>query len=184
MERKTGQKPIKKKVGLVLSNSDIKKLCDYVGVKPSKTYGKKSPLYKKLHSLGVKGFSQGGVVDVDDLNKQVKANGDTTLISAKKGERILTPEQNKAFQKLVDANFKTDSIVPVLNVPDMGNLVKNIPNNIDYGGITFNFEVNGVNNADDLVKQVQTNLKYQKALENLTVGKLNGAGRLSVNRIK
>lgn len=184
MERKTGQKPIKKKVGLVLSNSDIKKLCDYVGVKPSKTYGKKSPLYKKLHSLGVKGFSQGGVVDVDDLNKQVKANGDTTLISAKKGERILTPEQNKAFQKLVDANFKTDSIVPVLNVPDMGNLIKNIPNNIDYGGITFNFEVNGVNNADDLVKQVQTKLKYQKALENLIVGKLNGAGRLSVNRIK
>ena len=61
----------------------MKKLCKYVGVKTSKKYSKTSPLYKKLKSLGIKGFSRGGVVDVDDISKQVKANGDTTLISAK-----------------------------------------------------------------------------------------------------
>lgn len=176
-------KVVKKKVGLVLTNKQMAKLCEYVGVKTSKKYGKTSPLYKKLKSLGVKGFSKGGVVDVDDINKQVKANGDTTLISAKKGERILTPEQNKAFEKLVDTSLKNTSITSNLNVPNMANLIKSAPNNIDYGGFTFNFEVLA-NNPEDLVREVQTNLKYKEALKLATVGQLNGAGRLSVNRIK
>lgn len=176
-------KVVKKKVGLVLTNKQMAKLCEYVGVKTSKKYGKTSPLYKKLKSLGVKGFSKGGVVDVDDINKQVKANGDTTLISVKKGERILTPEQNKAFEKLVDTSLKNTSITSNLNVPNMANLIKSVPNNIDYGGFTFNFEVLA-NNPEDLVREVQTNLKYKEALKLATVGQLNGAGRLSVNRIK
>lgn len=176
-------KVVKKKVGLVLTNKQMAKLCEYVGVKTSKKYGKTSPLYKKLKSLGVKGFSKGGVVDVDDINKQVKANGDTTLISAKKGERILTPEQNKAFEKLVDTSLKNTSITSNLNIPNMANLIKSVPNNIDYGGFTFNFEVLA-NNPEDLVREVQTNLKYKEALKLATVGQLNGAGRLSVNRIK
>lgn len=176
-------KVVKKKVGLVLTNKQMAKLCEYVGVKTSKKYGKTSPLYKKLKSLKVKGFSKGGVVDVQDINKQVKANGDTTLISAKKGERILTPEQNKAFEKLVDTSLKNTSITSNLNIPNMANLIKSVPNNIDYGGFTFNFEVLA-NNPEDLVREVQTNLKYKEALKLATVGQLNGAGRLSVNRIK
>ena len=176
-------KVVKKKVGLVLTNKQMAKLCEYVGVKTSKKYGKTSPLYKELKSLGVKGFSKGGVVDVDDINKQVKANGDTTLISAKEGERILTPEQNKAFEKLVDTSLKNTSITSNLNIPNMANLIKSVPNNIDYGGFTFNFEVLA-NNPEDLVREVQTNLKYKEALKLATVGQLNGAGRLSVNRIK
>ena len=131
----------------------------------------------------MKGFSKGSVVDVHDINKQVKANSDTTLISAKKGERILTPEQNKAFEKLVDTSLKNTSITSNLNVPNMVNLIKSVPNNIDYGGFTFNFEVLA-NNHEDLVREVQTNLKYKEALKLATVGQLNGAGRLSVNRIK
>lgn len=183
ISNKTGQKAKTKKIGLVLTDKELAKLCEYVGVKTSKKYSKTSPLYKKLKSLGVKGFSKGGVVDVDDINKQVKANGDTTLISAKKGERILTPEQNKAFEKLVDTSLKNTSITSNLNVPNMANLIKSVPNNIDYGGFTFNFEVLA-NNPEDLVREVQTNLKYKEALKLATVGQLNGAGRLSVNRIK
>lgn len=183
INNKTGQKAKTKKIGLVLTDKELAKLCEYVGVKTSKKYSKTSPLYKKLKSLGVKGFSKGGVVDVDDINKQVKANGDTTLISAKKGERILTPEQNKAFEKLVDTSLKNTSITSNLNVPNMANLIKSVPNNIDYGGFTFNFEVLA-NNPEDLVREVQTNLKYKEALKLATVGQLNGAGRLSVNRIK
>lgn len=176
-------KVVKKKVGLVLTNKQMAKLCEYVGVKTSKKYGKTSPLYKKLKSLGVKGFSKGGVVDVDDINKQVKANGDTTLISAKKGERILTPEQNKAFEKLVDTSLKNTSITSNLNVPNMANLIKSVPNNIDYGGVTFNFEVLA-NNPEDFVRKVQSDPKIQNAIRSVSVDRVNGAGRLSVNRIK
>lgn len=176
-------KVVKKKVGLVLTNKQMAKLCEYVGVKTSKKYGKTSPLYKKLKSLGVKGFSKGGVVDVDDINKQVKANGDTTLISAKKGERILTPEQNKAFEKLVDTSLKNTSITSNLNVPNMANLIKSVPNNINYGGVTFNFEVLA-NNPEDFVRKVQSDPKIQNAIRSVSVDRVNGAGRLSVNRIK
>ena len=176
-------KVVKKKVGLVLTNKQMAKLCEYVGVKTSKKYSKTSPLYKKLKSLGVKGFSKGGVVDVDDINKQVKANGDTTLISAKEGERILTPEQNKAFEKLVDTSLKNTSITSNLNVPNMANLIKSVPNNIDYGGVTFNFEVLA-NNPEDFVRKVQSDPKIQNAIRSVSVDRVNGAGRLSVNRIK
>ena len=183
INNKPGQKVKTKKIGLVLTDKELAKLCEYVGVKTSKKYSKTSPLYKKLKSLGVKGFSKGGVVDVDDINKQVKANGDTTLISAKKGERILTPEQNKAFEKLVDTSLKNTSITSNLNVPNMANLIKSVPNNIDYGGVTFNFEVLA-NNPEDFVRKVQNDPKIQNAIRSVSVDRVNGAGRLSVNRIK
>lgn len=183
INNKPGQKAKTKKIGLVLTDKELAKLCEYVGVKTSKKYSKTSPLYKKLKSLGVKGFSKGGVVDVDDINKQVKANGDTTLISAKKGERILTPEQNKAFEKLVDTSLKNTSITSNLNVPNMANLIKSVPNNIDYGGVTFNFEVLA-NNPEDFVRKVQNDPKIQNAIRSVSVDRVNGAGRLSVNRIK
>ena len=168
----------------VLSTSHLKGLAKLLGVKQDGNYKKSGKLAKKLHSIGLKGFSKGGVVSVDSLNKQIRANGDDGLASVKNGEAILTPAQTEMFKQFVE-NMQGN--LPQQNHKmsnNLANLAKVIPNNVDYGGVNFNFELNNVTNGDEFIREIQTNQKMQKALQSVTVDKINGGGRLSVNRIK
>ena len=168
----------------VLSTSNLKKLAELVGVKYNgKT--KKGNLYKELHSLKIPGFSKGGVVSVDDLYKQIKSNGDTTLASVKSGEGILTPLQTKQFTSLV-------SQLPNLNqsVIDYKALTRNIKSNPasynnNVGDIILNIDLPNVTNPDEFVKAIQSNQKLQKTLQSVTIDMMNSnSTRLGVNRIK
>ena len=168
----------------VLSTSNLKKLADLVGVKYNgKT--KKGNLYKELHSLKVPGFSKGGVVSVDDLYKQIKSNGDTTLASVKSGEGILTPIQTKQFTSLI-------SQLPDLNqsVVDYKALTRNIKSNPasysnNVGDIILNIDLPNVTNPDEFVRAIQSSQKLQKTLQSVTIGMMNSnSTRLGVNRIK
>ena len=168
----------------VLNTPHLKGLAKLLGVKQDGNYKKSGKLAKKLHSIGLKGFSKGGVVSVDSLNKQIRANGDDGLASVKNGEAILTPAQTEMFKQFVE-NMQGN--LPQQNHKmsnNLANLAKVIPNNIDYGGVNFNFELNNVTNGDEFIREIQTNQKMQKALQSVTVDKINGGGRLSVNRIK
>lgn len=168
----------------VLSTSHLKGLAKLLGVKQDGNYKKSGKLAKKLHSIGLKGFSKGGVISVDSLNKQIRANGDDGLASVKNGEAILTPAQTEMFKQFVE-NMQGN--LPQQNHKmsnNLANLAKVIPNNVDYGGVNFNFELNNVTNGDEFIREIQTNQKMQKALQSVTVDKINGGGRLSVNRIK
>ena len=168
----------------VLNTSHLKGLAKLLGVKQDGNYKKSGKLAKKLHSIGFKGFSKGGIVSVDSLNKQIRANGDDGLASVKNGEAILTPAQTEMFKQFVE-NMQGN--LPQQNHKmsnNLANLAKVIPNNIDYGGVNFNFELNNVTNGDEFIRKIQTNQKMQKALQSVTVDKINGGGRLSVNRIK
>lgn len=168
----------------VLSTSHLKGLAKLLNVTTDGNYKKSGKLAKKLHSIGLKGFSKGGVVSVDSLNKQIRANGDDGLASVKNGEAILTPAQTEMFKQFVE-NMQGN--LPEQNHKmsnNLANLAKVIPNNVDYGGVNFNFELNNVTNGDEFIREIQTNQKMQKALQSVTVDKINGGGRLSVNRIK
>ena len=168
----------------VLNTPHLKGLAKLLGVKQDGNYKKSGKLAKKLHSIGLKGFSKGGVVSVDSLNKQIRTNGDDGLASVKNGEAILTPAQTEMFKQFVE-NMQGN--LPQQNHKmsnNLANLAKVIPNNIDYGGVNFNFELNNVTNGDEFIREIQTNQKMQKALQSVTVDKINGGGRLSVNRIK
>lgn len=168
----------------VLSTSHLKGLAKLLNVTTDGNYKKSGKLAKKLHSIGLKGFSKGGVVSVDSLNKQIRANGDDGLASVKNGEAILTPAQTEMFKQFVE-NMQGN--LPQQNHKmsnNLANLAKVIPNNIDYGGVNFNFELNNVTNGDEFIREIQTNQKMQKALRSVTVDEINGGGRLSVNRIK
>lgn len=168
----------------VLSTSHLKGLAKLLNVTTDGNYKKSGKLAKKLKSIGLAGFSKGGVVSVDSLNKQIRANGDDGLASVKNGEAILTPAQTEMFKQFVE-NMQGN--LPQQNHKmsnNLANLAKVIPNNIDYGGVNFNFELNNVTNGDEFIREIQTNQKMQKALQSVTVDKINGGGRLSVNRIK
>lgn len=172
----------------ILSGSELKELAlllgfQYDGAKKSNT------LYKALKQLDIKGFSKGGIVSVDDIEKQVKANGDTTLISANHGEALLTPVQTELMKKFTDSlpnlNLVADNIGDLVkvNVPTTPEIVPN-QSQSSIGDIQFNFDVSGCENAMDLVKEIQSNKKFQQAIQDITVGQMTGKARLNVNRIK
>lgn len=86
--------------GKVLPSKALKGLAELIGVRYTGKNSKDGAFYKKLKSLKIPGFSKGGVVSVDDIEKQVRANGDDGVVSVKNGEGILTQPQTENLQKL------------------------------------------------------------------------------------
>ena len=174
--------------GKCISDDNQKKLANKLGVSSTDYKKKSGALYQKLHELNVLGFSRGGVISVDSLEKQVKANGDSTLVSGNPGERILTPVQNDLFEKFVgklpELNQMTNMLHPIVDMPKMTDIQpvqRDISNNINA---EYNFTLENCTNADDIIRQIQQNSKVQKALRAVTTDQLVGSGRLSVNRIR
>lgn len=94
--------------GKVLSSNELKTLARKLLVEYDGDNSKKGVLYKKLKSLKIPGFKKGGVVSIDDIEKQVKDNGDDGIVSIKNGEGILTKPETEAVQKLADHAEKQD----------------------------------------------------------------------------
>lgn len=88
--------------GKVLPSKALKELAKLIGIKYTGDNSKDGAFYKKLKTLKIPGFKKGGVVSVDDIEEQVRENGDTSLVSVQSGEGILTKEETKAVRKLAD----------------------------------------------------------------------------------
>ena len=183
--------------GRVLNEAKRIGLAKELNIKDYKGSAKEdSKLAKKLKEIHFPGFKKGGVVSVDDIEKQVHENGDTSLVSVQNGEGILTPVQTGMFQQFTEKMpemleqavnmknlIKIDSPVEHLKqLSDMRSMSNTV--NIDMGGITMN----GVNDpqefADQIVYSVQKYPKVQKAVRSIGVDRLAGSGRLSVNNIR
>ena len=179
--------------GYVLSTDNLKLLAELVGV----TYDnakKGGRLAKKLKALKVKGFSRGGIVSVDSLEKQIKANGDTTLISANPGEEVLTPYVSKAFRKLVDSDIIQNpeflNSFTKVNVPNFDAIANTLDkqqntSTTNISDVSFNFELPNVTDSKSMLHALQTDKSIQKTVQDLTIGQMNKtASRLSSNRFK
>lgn len=132
----------------------------------------KNALLDQLKIQG--GFKTGGIAEI------VKAKGEDGIAMVRNGEGILTPEQAKTF---------TDGLVPRLDsIIDASNALSSLPapvNKINAQPIEVNFEFNldHVNNAQDMLQQIRSDRTIQKALQNVTIGQIAGTGtRLSVNK--
>ena len=125
----------------------------------------------------VKGFAKGGMVG--DI---VKRNGDDGFATLKVGEAVLTPLQAKQFKELVTSLPSLNGLVNGLaNVKDVGLGVQTS----DTYNSTFNFEISDVQNATELLNAIKSDDKVQRALQEVTIKKLNkGKGsRLGVKKI-
>ena len=72
-----------------------------------------------------------------------------------------------------------------VNQPDytkLASMVSPVKSNI--GDVQFNFELNECENAQDIIKQIQTDTKIQNALRSVTTDQMLGAKRSNTNRIK
>lgn len=178
--------------GKVLSGAELKKLAEKLGV----TYNnakKSGNLYKKLKEIKFPGFSRGGVVSINDLYKQVKANGDDGIISAKNGERILPVQDSKRFELFTKHLSSLNDCFVAMNdlerqVAELQNVSAQVTElssgGYEFGDAIFNFEVNGVNDVNGFLQAIQTK-EVQRAIQSVTIDRINGSsGRLSVRNIK
>lgn len=94
--------------GKVLSSDGLKGLAKKIGVEYDGA-SKTGKLYKKLKSIKFPGFKKGGVVSVEDIEKQVKANGDDGIASVKNGEAVLVFSTSIGAKQLTTASTASDS---------------------------------------------------------------------------
>ncbi len=178
--------------GKVLSTAELKDLAELVGVKYDNAK-KSGKLYKKLKSLGIKGFSHGGVIEIANLNRQIKENGDDALVSVKEGERVLTPVQNQMFEKFIDGGLQdlvnaSNMLQPIVNVPKLPDVKPNTANatqimqidNITLPNITNYEEFKG-----KMFKDMQHDIRFEKMVQSMTLPSLHGQrSRLAKYSIK
>ena len=161
--------------GKILSSANLKSLAKALGV----TYDnakKTGKLYKKLHSLGLKGFANGGIVR-DELEGQIKANGDSLLASVNPNETVLTEKFTELMPNAVDMMSKFVKV----DLPDFSR-IKPIsqPTTIDSH---IDINLPNVENGIDFIEELKKP-KNQKALRSVTTDLLAGGAKLSINKFK
>lgn len=178
--------------GKVLSENDLKNLSTQLNV----TYngaGEKKNLYQKLKAIKFPGFKKGGIVSVDDIEKQVKQNGDDGIASVKNGESILTPVQTDLFKKFTEhmpeltAAVDMSNLVkienPIEHLRDLSN-ARSMNNVVNIDNITLPNVTNAEEFADTLIPVFQRKKGFEKLVKSISIESLENAGRLNKYRNK
>lgn len=135
---------------------------------------------KKLKFTGITGFTggfaKGGIVDY------VHGQGEDGIAMVRQGEGILTPAQTKTF--MYELAPRMDDIIDASKLikDTTANLDKVIPMGETNVEATFQFDLENVTNAGDIIKQIQTNNNVQKAIQSVTIDRIAGGSRLGVNK--
>lgn len=139
------------------------------------------PVVKSKH---VGGYTSGGFVS--DIKKAIIANGDDmiTVNTLKAGEAILTPEQTEYFKAFV-AKLPQLYDLSQADIKDLisgDNVSQNIDYNVDFGGITI--AIDKVEDYNDFVTKMQNDNKFEKMVQAMTIGKLNGGGNFGKYNVR
>lgn len=170
-------KVIYKKYGKkYLSTKQLKNLAKILDVKYDNA-SKTGNLYQRLQALNVKGFKHGGI------GRLVKSKGEDGLAMVRNGEGLVAPEHVKDIQELLKLTPVMTDMIKV-NQPDYTKLASMVlPVKSNIGDVQFNFELTECENAQDIIKQIQTDTKIQNALRSVTTDQMLGAKRSNTNRI-
>lgn len=132
---------------------------------------------KQLYFSGLTGgFAKGGIVDY------VHGQGEDGIAMVRQGEGILTPAQTKTF--MYELAPRMDDIIDASKLikDTTANLDKIVPMGETNVEATFQFDLENVTNAGDIIKQIQTNNNVQKAIQSVTIDRIAGGSRLGVNK--
>ena len=162
--------------GKVLSKENEKQLAKILGVKLSTDLtgneGAKE-LTKIRDALKNAGFSTGGTIEGT-------TSGDTLLLRAARKERVLTPEQNKNWEKWTDAIPSVVGLadyLPKFNIPDVSKL--NGGDNVSIGDINIKLDGSKVTDADSLIKELQNSNKLRECIQDISINARRG-NKLSI----
>ena len=159
-----------------LTTAQLKELAKKLGVTDTK-FDKSGALYKKLHSLKVLGFANGGIVR-DELEGKIKKNGDSLLASINPNETVLTEKFTNLMPDAVDMMSKFVKV----DLPDVSKFITPIsqPTTIDSH---IDINLPNVENGVDFIAELKKP-KVQKALQSVTTDLLAGGSKLGINRFK
>jgi hypothetical protein len=127
-------------------------------------------LYKYLKDLG---FANGGII-----GKAVKRAGEDGFVLARTGEEILSLDKIKEMQKVFA------SMQPIVNMPKMDGLQSAIDgitkeNETNTFSIdTIKFDLPDVANYEDFVRQAQADPKFERLVQQMTLGVAMGQSKL------
>lgn len=125
----------------------------------------------------MKGFKDGGIA------KLIKSKGEDGIGILQNGEGLVAPKHIKSVQELLNLTPLITDMIKV-NQPDytkLASMVSPVQSNI--GDVQFNFELSECENAQDIIKQIQTDTKIQNSLRSVTTDQMLGAKRSNTNRI-
>lgn len=149
---------------------------------------------REMNSITMQGFSKGGVISVRNLEEQVKANGDSVLVSANPGEGFLTAKQTDLIQKFGE---NLESFDFSKNIQDLVKM--DIPIIPDFSSDKFNRSGNNVVNIDTLelpnvtnyeefrtamFNEMKTNKQFEGMVQDMSIKRINGGSSLAKNRYK
>lgn len=120
------------------------------------------------------GFKQGGTI-----GKLISGTGEDGFVLARTGEEILSKDKIAMLKdalQYIPQNYNIAS-------PSLSKFAQNTSNSsVDVGGINFNIEMNGVNNPDEFVTELQKNKRFEKIVQSITVDTAMGKNSLGKYR--
>jgi hypothetical protein len=180
--------------GKVLTTAGLAELRKALGVSTNaQIYPALMNLKSALGNVNIKNvgaFAKGGIVSVDSLNKQIRANGDDALVSVSNGEGILTPVQTAQFDELVkslpDLNYAANMMKDIVKTPDMSNLVpvNNIGGNnvVQIDTLTLPNVTNYEEFKSQMYRDMQSDKKFENLVKDMSINQLAGGSRLGKYR--
>ena len=144
-------------------------------------------------SFVVRMYAKGGLVGKNKniLDSIAQLFGEDHMIAAKEGERVLTEDQTKNFEKMVNANFTPldadakdkysmlsglagkdiSSSLANIPTPEIGNLT-NVGNTTTVGDVSITLP--NVTNKEEFVEWLKNDGQIERIIQSMTIGRLNG----------
>lgn len=142
---KINQYLFEKNSGKILTESGLKQMRDILNVKNDGIYDALVSLKKSSGNIkNVKGFSTGGIGKITPI-------GEDGLAWVRNGEGFVAPEHVQPIKDLVNIVPQINDIIKPIAVPDM----KRSNTGASIGNITFDIEMNGVNDVETFSKQIR-----------------------------
>lgn len=156
-------------------------------------------LFYQTYKIQTEYYKKGGVISglkspLDELAREV---GEDHMIAAKEGERVLTEEQNRNFEKLAENGFKPidedlqkqfiklsstfdsgkiDNFVDKISKVDLPNVDQPVNNNnsiqTNVGDVSINLP--NVTNKQEFVSWLKNDGQIEKIIQSMTLSKMIG----------
>ena len=163
----------------------------------SEAQKKEKELENKYKNTGyrfsVSHYTKGGLIGngKEFLDSIAKLLGEDHMVAAKEGERILTEEQNKNFEKMVNANFtpldsalkdKYSMLSGTAGV-DIASIMANMPtpqvgDNANIGNTTtigdINISLPNVTNKEEFVQWLKSDNQIERLIQSITIDRMMG----------
>lgn len=127
-----------------------------------------------LEQMKSHGFAKGGTI-----GSLINKSGENGFILARTGEEVLSLEKIEGMKDVFEA------------MNPIANMLKSMPTYTQFNGvggntitndIDMNIVLEGINNADEFITAIKTDKKFEKFIQQITIGNAMGRNTLSKNR--